>query len=132
MSSVRARPFLRASLYWRTGVCYLESEDPRQLAMYHRHRSLFQAGRGSVSPNAIAVDYVLSRDNVDPKRLALSGHSDLSDSLPPAPLHTKTALPPRSRIRCCQSARPDGRAWPSTRTRPMARPLRTRSTSPTR
>src|SRR6202050_4737730 len=33
--------FLRASLYWRTALFYLESKDPRQLAMYHRHRSCF-------------------------------------------------------------------------------------------
>src|SRR5271155_1162239 len=30
--------FLRASLYWRTGLFYLESKDPRQLEMYKRHR----------------------------------------------------------------------------------------------
>jgi hypothetical protein len=155
--------FLRASLYWRTGLFYLESKDPRQLAMYHRHRSCFRQaaalfdpkiepvsipyengktlpgyfmrasatggprptlmilgggdttceelydfgggaaavrrgynaflweGPGQVGayaldpsltyrpdwevPTRYAVDYVLSRDDVDPKRLALSGHS---------------------------------------------------------
>src|ERR1700683_1652314 len=155
--------FLRASLYWRTGLFYLESKDPRQLAMYHRHRSCFgQAsalfdppiepvsipyengktlpgyfmrasasggprptlmilgggdttceelydfgggaaavrrgynaflweGPGQVGayaldpsltyrpdwevPTRYAVDYVLSRKDVDPERLALSGHS---------------------------------------------------------
>src|ERR1700677_3293707 len=34
--------FLRASLYWRTGLFYLESKDPRQLLMYHRTRSSFR------------------------------------------------------------------------------------------
>jgi pimeloyl-ACP methyl ester carboxylesterase len=156
--------FLRASLYWRTGFFYLESKDPRQLAMYHRHRSCFRQasalfdppiepvsipyengktlpgyfmrasstgggprptvmilgggdttceelydfgggaaavrrgynaflweGPGQVGafaldpsltyrpdwevPTRYAVEYVLSRDDVDPKRLALSGHS---------------------------------------------------------
>src|SRR3984885_9965214 len=155
--------FLRASLYWRTGLFYLESKDPRQLAMYHRHRSCFRQaaalfdpqiepvsipyengktlpgyfmraaadgvprptvmilgggdttceelydfgggaaavrrgynaflweGPGQVGafaadktltyrpdyevPTRYAVDYVLSRNDVDPKRLALSGHS---------------------------------------------------------
>jgi pimeloyl-ACP methyl ester carboxylesterase len=155
--------FLRASLYWRTGLFYLESKDPRQLAMYHRHRSCFRQasalfdppiepvsipyengktlpgyfmrasatggprptlmilgggdttceelydfgggaaairrgynaflweGPGQVGafaldpsltyrpdwevPTRYAVDFVLSRDDVDPKRLALSGHS---------------------------------------------------------
>lgn len=155
--------FLRASLYWRTGLFYLESKDPRQLAMYHHHRSCFRQasalfdppiepvsipyengktlpgyfmrasatggprptvmilgggdttceelydfgggaaavrrgynaflweGPGQVGafaldrsltyrpdwevPTRYAVDYVLSRDDVDPKRLALSGHS---------------------------------------------------------
>src|SRR5580658_4944754 len=155
--------FLRASLYWRTGLFYLESKDPRQFLMYHRHRSCFRQasalfdppiepvsipyengktlpgyfmrasatggprptlmilgggdttceelydfgggaaavrrgynaflweGPGQVGayaldpsltyrpdwevPTRYAVDYVLSRDDVDPKRLALSGHS---------------------------------------------------------
>jgi hypothetical protein len=155
--------FLRASLYWRTGLFYLESKDPRQLVMYHRHRSCFRQasalfdppiepvsipyengktlpgyfmrasatggrrptvmilgggdttceelydfgggaaavrrgynaflweGPGQVGayaldssltyrpdwevPTRYAVDYVLSRNDVDPKRLALSGHS---------------------------------------------------------
>jgi pimeloyl-ACP methyl ester carboxylesterase len=155
--------FLRASIYWKTGFFFLETKDPRQLAMYKRHRSCFvQAcklfdpaiepvsipyengktlpgyfmraaagggrrptvmilgggdttceelyywgggaaavrrgynaflweGPGQVGPYALdptliyrpdwevptryAVDYVLSRDDVDPKRVALSGHS---------------------------------------------------------
>lgn len=155
--------FLRASLYWRTGLFYLETTDPRQHAMYQRHRSCFMQaaelfdpkierisipyengkslpgyfmraaatggprptlmilgggdttceelydfgggaaavrrgynaflweGPGQVGayaldpdltyrpdwevPTRYAVDYVLSRDDVDPKRLALSGHS---------------------------------------------------------
>jgi pimeloyl-ACP methyl ester carboxylesterase len=155
--------FLRASLYWRTGLFFLDNNDPRQLEMYHRHRSCFRRasalfdpkiepvsiqyengktlpgyfmrasatggprptvmilgggdttceelydfgggaaavrrgynaflweGPGQVGayaldpsltyrpdwevPTRYAVDYVLSRDEVDPKRLALSGHS---------------------------------------------------------
>jgi len=155
--------FLRATLYWKTGGFFLATKDPRQLAMYQRHRSCFvQAARlfdppiepvsipyengktlpgyfmrpataggrrptvmilgggdttceelyywgggaaavrrgfnaflwegpGQVGayaldssltyrpdwevPTRYAVDYVLSRDDVDPKRLALSGHS---------------------------------------------------------
>src|SRR6202050_1349831 len=155
--------FFQASLYWRTRLFYLESKDPRQLAMYHRHRSCFRQasalfepkiepvsipyengktlpgyfmrasatdgarptlmilgggdttceelydfgggaaavrrgynaflweGPGQVGayaldpsltyrpawevPTRYALDYVLSRDDVDPKRLALSGHS---------------------------------------------------------
>jgi pimeloyl-ACP methyl ester carboxylesterase len=155
--------FLRAAIYWKTGFFYLETKDPRQLAMYKRHRSCFlQAaklfdppiepvsipyengkalpgyfmraaagggrrptvmilgggdttceelyywgggaaavrrgynaflweGPGQVGtyaldrtliyrpdwevPTRYAVDYVLSRNDVDPKRLALSGHS---------------------------------------------------------
>jgi pimeloyl-ACP methyl ester carboxylesterase len=155
--------FLRAAIYWKTGFFYLETKDPRQVAMYKRHRSCFlQAaklfdpaiepvsipyehgktlpgyfmraaagggrrptvmilgggdttceelyywgggaaavrrgynaflweGPGQVGtyaldrdliyrpdwevPTRYAVDYVLSRDDVDPKRLALSGHS---------------------------------------------------------
>src|ERR1700691_5670712 len=31
--------FLRASLYWRTGLFFLDNSDPRQLAMYKRHRA---------------------------------------------------------------------------------------------
>jgi pimeloyl-ACP methyl ester carboxylesterase len=34
--------FLRASVYWRTGFFYLETKDPRQFAMYQRHRSCFR------------------------------------------------------------------------------------------
>src|SRR5271155_1819434 len=30
--------FLRASLYWRTGLFFLDNNDPRQLEMYKRHR----------------------------------------------------------------------------------------------
>jgi len=33
--------FLRAAIYWKTGFFYLETKDPRQLAMYRRHRSCF-------------------------------------------------------------------------------------------
>jgi hypothetical protein len=33
--------FLRAAIYWKTGFFYLETKDPRQLAMYNRHRSCF-------------------------------------------------------------------------------------------
>jgi len=33
--------FLRASTYWKTAQFYLESNEPRQLEMYHRHRSCF-------------------------------------------------------------------------------------------
>jgi hypothetical protein len=42
--------FLRASLYWRTGLFYLESKDPRQLLMYHRHRSCFRQGSALFDP----------------------------------------------------------------------------------
>jgi pimeloyl-ACP methyl ester carboxylesterase len=42
--------FLRASLYWRTGLFYLESKDPRQLAMYHRHRSCFRKASALFNP----------------------------------------------------------------------------------
>ncbi|HKN30966.1 MAG TPA: hypothetical protein VJY34_25085, partial [Roseiarcus sp.] len=42
--------FLRASLYWRTGLFYLESKDPRQLAMYHRHRSCFRKASALFDP----------------------------------------------------------------------------------
>jgi hypothetical protein len=42
--------FLRASLYWRTGLFYLESKDPRQLAMYHRHRSCFRQAAALFDP----------------------------------------------------------------------------------
>src|ERR1700728_2206385 len=42
--------FLRASLYWRTGLFYLESKDPRQLAMYHRHRSCFRQASALFEP----------------------------------------------------------------------------------
>jgi pimeloyl-ACP methyl ester carboxylesterase len=42
--------FLRASLYWRTGLFYLDSKDPRQLAMYHRHRSCFQQASALFDP----------------------------------------------------------------------------------
>ena len=42
--------FLRASLYWRTGLFYLESKDPRQLAMYHRHRSCFKRASALFDP----------------------------------------------------------------------------------
>ena len=42
--------FLRASLYWRTGLFYLESKDPRQLAMYHRHRSCFRQASALFDP----------------------------------------------------------------------------------
>ena len=34
--------FLRAAIYWKTGFFYLETKDPRQLAMYTRHRSCFR------------------------------------------------------------------------------------------
>ena len=34
--------FLRASVYWRTGLFYLETTDPRQLEMYKHHRSCFR------------------------------------------------------------------------------------------
>ena len=34
--------FLRASLYWRTGLFFLDNSDPRQLVMYKRHRSCFR------------------------------------------------------------------------------------------
>ena len=34
--------FLRASVYWRTGLFYLETKDPRQLEMYKHHRSCFR------------------------------------------------------------------------------------------
>src|SRR5580698_2784601 len=38
--------FLRAATYWKTGSFFLETKDPRQLAMYERHRSCFvQAAR---------------------------------------------------------------------------------------
>lgn len=155
--------FLRASTYWKTAQFYLESGAPRQLEMYHRHRSCFMQaaklfdpqiepvsipyengktlpgyfmradksgeprptlmiigggdttceelyywgggaaavrrgynaflwdGPGQVGayaldstltyrpdwevPTRYAVDYVLSRKDVDPERLALSGHS---------------------------------------------------------
>ena len=168
--------FLRASLYWRMGLFYLESEDPRQLAMYHHHRSCFRRasalfdppiepvcipyengktlpgyfmrastggpratvmilggadttceelydfgggaaavrrdynaflweGPGQVGayaldpsltfrpdwevPTRYAVDYVLSRDDVDPKRLALSGHSMGGNFAPRAAAYEK-------------------------------------------
>src|SRR5580658_1010352 len=42
--------FLRASLYWRTGLFYLESKDSRQLAMYHRHRSCFRQASALFDP----------------------------------------------------------------------------------
>src|ERR1700678_3813326 len=42
--------FLRASLYWRTGLFYLESKDPRQLAMYHRPRSCFRQASALFDP----------------------------------------------------------------------------------
>jgi pimeloyl-ACP methyl ester carboxylesterase len=42
--------FLRASLYWRTGLFYLESKDPRQLAMYHRHRACFRQAAALFDP----------------------------------------------------------------------------------
>ncbi len=42
--------FLRASLYWRTAFFYLESKDPRQLAMYHRHRSCFRQASALFDP----------------------------------------------------------------------------------
>jgi pimeloyl-ACP methyl ester carboxylesterase len=42
--------FLRASLYWRTGFFYLESKDPRQLAMYHRHRLCFRQASALFDP----------------------------------------------------------------------------------
>ncbi len=42
--------FLRASLYWRTGLFYLENKDPRQLAMYHRHRSCFRQASALFEP----------------------------------------------------------------------------------
>jgi hypothetical protein len=38
--------FLRASVYWRTGLFYLETKDARQFEMYKHHRSCFrQAAR---------------------------------------------------------------------------------------
>src|ERR1700677_2555672 len=33
--------FLRASVYWRTGLFSLETKDARQFEMYQRHRSCF-------------------------------------------------------------------------------------------
>jgi pimeloyl-ACP methyl ester carboxylesterase len=42
--------FLRASLYWRTAFFFLGSKDPRQLAMYHRHRSCFRDASALFDP----------------------------------------------------------------------------------
>jgi pimeloyl-ACP methyl ester carboxylesterase len=48
--------FLRASLYWRTGVFYLESSTPRQLAMYRRHRACFRQACALFDPPIEPVD----------------------------------------------------------------------------
>jgi pimeloyl-ACP methyl ester carboxylesterase len=42
--------FLRASLYWRTGLFYLETKDPRQIKMYKRHRSCFRQAAALFDP----------------------------------------------------------------------------------
>jgi len=34
--------FLRASMYWRTGLFYLGTKDPRQFEMYKQHRACFR------------------------------------------------------------------------------------------
>jgi hypothetical protein len=52
--------FLRASLYWRTGLFYLESKDPRQLAIYHHHRSCFRQASALFDP-MIAVPATVRR-----------------------------------------------------------------------
>jgi len=51
--------FLRASLYWRTGLFYLESKDPLQLAMYHRHRSCFRQTAALFDPpiDPVSIPY---------------------------------------------------------------------------
>jgi hypothetical protein len=47
--------FLRASIYWKTGFFYLESKDPRQLAMYKRHRSCFREAAALFDPQIESV-----------------------------------------------------------------------------
>jgi len=42
--------FLRASLYWRTGLFFLDNSDPRQLAMYKRHRACFRQAAAMFDP----------------------------------------------------------------------------------
>jgi pimeloyl-ACP methyl ester carboxylesterase len=42
--------FLRASLYWRTALFFLENSDSRQLAMYNRHRSCFRQAAALFDP----------------------------------------------------------------------------------
>jgi len=42
--------FFRASLYWRTGLFFLDNTDPRQLAMYMRHRSCFRQAAALFDP----------------------------------------------------------------------------------
>ena len=42
--------FLRASLYWRTGLFYLECQGPRQHAMYNSYRSCFMQAAELFNP----------------------------------------------------------------------------------
>src|ERR1700734_812551 len=42
--------FLRASVYWRTGLFYLETKDARQFEMYQRHRSCFRQAAKLFNP----------------------------------------------------------------------------------
>jgi pimeloyl-ACP methyl ester carboxylesterase len=48
--------FLRACIYWKTGFFYLESKDPRQLAMYKRHRECFRQAAALFDPQIEPVN----------------------------------------------------------------------------
>jgi pimeloyl-ACP methyl ester carboxylesterase len=48
--------FLRASLYWRTGLFFLDNNDPRQLPMYKRHRACFRQAAALFDPQIEPID----------------------------------------------------------------------------
>lgn len=67
--------------YWGGGAAAVRRgynaflwEGPGQVGTYALDRDLIYRPDWEV-PTRYAVDYVLSRDDVDPRRLALSGHS---------------------------------------------------------
>jgi pimeloyl-ACP methyl ester carboxylesterase len=58
--------FLRASLYWRTGLFFLDNNDPRQLAMYKSHRACFRHAAALFDPQIEPVSIPYENGKVLP------------------------------------------------------------------
>jgi hypothetical protein len=76
--------FLRASVYWRTGLFYLETKDARKFEMYQHHRSCFRQAAKLFNPQIEPVSIPYENGKTLPgyfMRAAADGVNSSEDDL---------------------------------------------------